>query len=351
MTHPRWTTRLRRLAALTLAWTLAGLASAQAGTGLTRLPATGADGPVTVLYPSDAPESPQRTGWRHTPLAADGAPAAGNGRLLVISHGSGGNPWVHLDLARRLVAAGFVVAFPEHQQDHSADPANPGPDSWTRRPGEVRRAIDAVLADGRWPGLDARRIGVYGVSAGGHTALSLAGGRWSPARFAQHCGRHLDEDFAACVGLYTALHGNALDGPKRWVAQRVIQWRFADDARLREDGDPRIAAAVAVVPTAADFDPASLARPAVPLGLVNALQDRWLAPRFHGLAVLQGCSRCEDLGTLADGGHGAGLSPLPPGLDGLLGTLLNDPPGFDRARVLPALDARVVAFFQRHLGL
>ena len=28
---------------------------------------------------------------------------AGNGRLVVITHGSGGNPWVHTDLARELL--------------------------------------------------------------------------------------------------------------------------------------------------------------------------------------------------------------------------------------------------------
>ncbi|MDO8903054.1 dienelactone hydrolase [Hydrogenophaga sp.] len=324
-----------------------GLSQAVAGTGFTRL-ATDAS-PVTVLYPSDAPEQPIRTGWMHTPLAQDGPPAQGNGRLVVISHGSGGGPWVHLDLARRLVAAGFVVAFPQHHRDHSGDSSDPGPNSWSLRPDEVRQAIDAVLADGRWGGLDARRVGLYGGSAGGHTALSLAGGRWSPARFERHCNEHLDEDFAACSGLYVSLKGNGLDGLKRWGVRRVIQWRFASDERLREDHDPRIGAIVAAVPFAADFDPDSLQQPRVPLGLVNALQDRWLKPRFHGLRVAQACVPCEDLGTLPDAGHSAMLSPLPPLGNNPLGDLLSDPSGFDREHELPQVDARIVAFFQRHL--
>jgi hypothetical protein len=39
---------------------------------------------------------------------------------------------------------------------------------------------------------------------------------------------------------------------------------------------------------------------------------------------------------------------LPPGLTGLIGDLLNDPPGFDRA-ALPEVDRKIVAFFRKHL--
>lgn len=337
----------RTLAALALC---AGalLPPAWAGLGMTRLPAAGSDGPVTVFYPSTATEQPVWAGWQTAALATDGPPSAGNGRLVVLSHGSGGTPWVHLDLARRLAEAGFVVAMPQHQGDHAGDPSTPGPESWTRRPGEVQRAIDAVLADGRWSGLDATRVGLWGLSAGGHTALEMAGGRWSPARFAEHCRQHIADDFAACVGLYAELTGGPLDGLKRWLAPRVLDNRFGSDTAWRQQRDTRITAVVAVVPLAADFDPASLQQPAVPLGLVNAAQDRWLRPEWHGLRVLQGCGPCEDLATLGDGGHGAMLSPPPP-VGGLAGRLLADPPGFDRAATVPAVEQRTVAFFQRHL--
>ena len=49
------------------------------------------------------------------------------------------------------------------------------------------------------------------------------------------------------------------------------------------------------------------------------------------------------------GGHGALLSPAPQGLTGLLGDLLNDPPGFDRATEVPEVNRRITAFFARHL--
>jgi hypothetical protein len=122
--------------------------AARASVGMRQLAATGEDGPVTVFYPATVPERALKRGPFTLSLAENAPPVRGNGRLVVISHGSGGGAWVHSDLARALVAAGFVVAAPEHQADNSRDPSQPGPASWKRRPGEVSRAIDAVGRDG-----------------------------------------------------------------------------------------------------------------------------------------------------------------------------------------------------------
>ena len=122
----------------------------------------------------------------------------------------------------------------------------------------------------------------------------------------------------------------------------MIRFRFSD-ATWQTYADPRVAAIVAAVPYAADFDMNSLAAPRVPLGLVTARLDAWLVPRFHGDAVLKACAACETVADIRDGGHGALLSPLPPGLTGLVGELLNDPPGFNRA-ALPEVDRKIAAF-------
>lgn len=324
---------------------------ARAGVGVMQLPAHGEDGPVTVFYPTDAAEQPVRRGPFTLSLAEGAAPARGNGRLVVVSHGSGGSAWPHSDLARALVAAGFTVAVPLHHGDNARDPSRPGPESWKRRPGEVSRAIDAV---GREPALSGvltlDRVGMYGMSAGGHTALSLAGGRWSPALFRRHCEANIGEDFPACVGLLTRLKDDGFDGVRRTVAVTAIRLMFRDDVWQTHE-DPRIRAVVAAVPFAADFDAGSLATPRVPLGLVTAARDKWLAPRFHSDAILAACRpRCTLVGELPDGGHGALLSPAPPAdvLPPIAADLLGDPPGFDRAQ-LPALDQRIAAFFRAHL--
>ncbi len=334
-------------------WTL-GLALAfcfslaSAGTGLTTIPGLEGDGPVTVFYPSSAASQPLKRGPFAMQLVETGPPVRGNGRLVILSHGSGGNPWVHSNLAIALVEAGFVAAMPEHRGDNYKDRDKPGPESWQRRPLEVSRAIDAVARDARFAPLFATdRVGVYGMSAGGHTALLFAGGRWSPMTFRQHCERHINDDFPACAGLATELKGDWWDAVKKRSVLWVLWWRFNDPA-WQTHSDPRVKAIVAAVPYAADFDMDSLAAPRVPLGIVNAGRDIWLQPRLHAEAVLKACKSCTLVADLPTAGHGALLSPLPPGLTGTVGALLNDPPGFDR-NLLPDVDRKIVEFFRKHL--
>ncbi|HSV48257.1 MAG TPA: dienelactone hydrolase, partial [Ramlibacter sp.] len=212
-------------------------------------------------------------------------------------------------------------------------------------------AIDAVAGDSRFaPLLALDKVGMYGMSAGGHTALSLAGGRWSPAQFRRHCEAHIADDFNTCVGLATRLRDNLLDGAKKSIAVAIIRQRFGDETWQTHD-DPRIRAVVAGVPAAADFDPASLATPRVALGLVTAGHDKWLVPRFHSDVVLKACApRCALIAHLPTAGHGALLSPPPPWdrLGEIALDLLGDPPGFDRA-LLPEVDRKIVTFLRRHL--
>ena len=337
---------LLRRAALALLAIAAG--AARADVGLLELPAPAGQGPLTVFYPTAQRATAIERGPFRLELAESAPPVRGNGRLVVLSHGSGGNAWVHADLARQLVAAGFVVAAPLHEGDNFRDHSAVGPESWKRRPLEVSRAIDAIAADPRFaPLLSLERVGMYGMSAGGHTALTLAGGRWSPSGLLRHCEAHLDDDFPTCVGLALQLKDDGFDGLRKAVARTAIRWRL-DDPRWYTHTDPRIAAIVADVPFAVDFDPASLARPPVPLGLVRSGRDTWLAPTYHVDAILKACQGCTMVADLPTAGHGSLLSPQPVKLSAAAAALLRDPPGFDRALVAPA-HARIVAFFTARL--
>lgn len=330
---------------VTLAMAAAG--AARAGMGMTEIAASGEDGPITLFYPSEAAEQRVPMGPFAIDVAREAVPVRGNGRLVMVSHGTGASSWVYADQARALVRAGFVVAVPLHRADNYLDRSD-APGALERRPQELSRAIDAVGRDPRFaPLLSLDKVGVFGMSAGGHTALTMAGGRWSYANFRRHCDTNLAQDFQFCVGVITKLTGGALDGFKQWVARTIIGLRFRDET-VREHLDPRVAAVVAAVPAAAIHDIDSLAAPRVPLALVTARQDRWLIPRFHADRVLKACGRCEHLADLPQGGHGAYLSPLPPVFDGLLGEMLNDPPGFDRAE-LPAVHEKVADFYRRWL--
>lgn len=330
-------------------------AAASAATGMAFLPSQAGE-PVTVLYPTQAVPAPLQRGPFTLQVAVDAAPAGGNGRLVVLSHGSGGSVWPHFDLGQALVAAGFTVAMPLHAGDNFKDSSDAGPVSWERRPQEVSQAIDTVAGQARPGGrlaplqLDLQRVGAYGMSAGGITVLALAGARWSPARFAQHCKVHMAEDFPACVGLAAELSGGASDGVKIAVARRVIGARFGSDSAWRSWQEPRIAAVVASVPVAAPIDMDSLAVPRVPLGLVRAGQDAWLAPRWHSDAVLAACgAHCTLVADMAQAGHGSILSPMVTELSGREARLLRDPPGFDRG-TLAQVHAAITAFFVKNLG-
>ncbi len=320
---------------------------ARAGIGSTVLPPRGEDGPVTVFYPAAEAEQVRQVGLHRLQFAWDGTPVRGNGRLVVISHGSGGGSTPHSDLAKQLATAGFVVALPEHRGDNWRDMRDVGPASWKRRPAEVSRAIDTIAATPRLAALlSLDRVGVHGMSAGGHTALTLAGGRWSPHVLRRHCETHLDTDFHACVGTLLELRGGALDGLKKAVVRAALPFAMGD-TRWYAHQDPRIAAIVAQVPLAADFDLDSLKQPRVPLGIVQAGRDAWLAPHLHSGAVLRACTGCTLVADLPGAGHASFLSPQPV-VDGTAGRLLADPPGFDRALV-PQVHARIVAFFRQHL--
>lgn len=344
---------LRLLASTWLALALGVLANGtQAGTGLAEWPGTDTRGPITVFYPTAEADRSISRGPFTLALAPDAAPRRGNGRLIVMSHGSGGSPWTYADLATTLVTAGYVVAMPEHAGDNWHDHSKIGPESWVLRPREVSATIDAVAADSRFgPLVDARQVGVWGMSAGGHTTLTLAGGRWSRARQLAHCEQHLQTDWAACTGGGFELSGGAFDGAKLAIAARVIRAKLSGDNTEHQHTDARIRAIVSGVPWAADFDLATLARPVAALGLIQAQGDIWLLPRFHSAPVIQACApRCEVLADLPIGGHGALVSPLPPTeAMGALARLLTDPPGYDRRATQPGLFAAIRAFFDRHL--
>jgi predicted dienelactone hydrolase len=336
---------------IALVWALLTATTlAQAAVGLTVLPRTDQRGPVTVFYPSSSPAVATTRGPFTINVAVDGSANFGNRRLVVFSHGSGGSPWPHADFAASLVDAGFIVAMPEHAGDNYKDHSKVGPETWKLRPHEVSQAIDAMQADARFAALvDFNQVGVFGTSAGGLTALTLAGARWSPANFKRHCLAHMKEDFPACVGLITRLKGDWLDPVKLKVAGWAHRMRFQDET-WQQHTDTRIKAVIASVPMAAPIDMASIAQPRISVALVQSEFDPWLAPRFHGNQVQSACTSCVDIPNLPKSGHGTLMSPWPQELAQSLTPLLQDPPGFDRTQ-LPVVYQRMAAFFKDKLSI
>lgn len=356
---------MRRILLLAAALS-AGAASAQIG--LAQFDAGGL--PVTLTYPTAAAASPQNFGPVTLTVAPGAALAPGaRRRLIVMSHGTGGSASVDHDLAATLAHAGFVVAQPLHAGDNFADTSKAGPESWQRRPGEVSRVIDALAAHPQWSTqLRLDRVGVHGMSAGGVTALALAGAQWRLLNLLRHCNQHLEADIAFCFN-------GALD-PARQAERRASFERargvpeafLPETVTARHGGrtppagagtdfdprpDPRIVSVTLAVPVAAVFDAASLARIRVPVGLLRAGADGVLAPAFHADHIRRHCTRCELLADLGDAGHFDVLSPWPEAIAQQTARSFlrgGEPtPGFDPQRLADA-HAALRDFHRRQLG-
>ena len=365
-TSQRAARRLRRGArwlGIGLAATLVH-AAALAQVGMARFQA--GEMPVTLVYPTAEAAREVTLGPFVLKVAPDAAPSSGTRRLVVLSHGTGGSALSDHEMAAALARAGFVVAQPQHPGDNFQDASKAGPEAWRTRPGDVTRVIDALAADPRWQAvLKLDRVGVHGMSAGGVTALSLAGAQWRMLDLVQHCQAQGEADAGFCYnGLATAeqqakrraSYESARGVPAAFLPAEMTALRggrspgpAGDDVRP----DPRVAVVTLAVPVAAPFTTDSLKRIAVPVGVVSARQDRMLLPAFHSARVLREVPRATLLADLPGAGHMDLLSPWPVAIAqaeaGRHPRGSVPEPGFDPAERARAF-AAVAAFHQRHLA-
>jgi hypothetical protein len=90
---------------------------------------------------------------------------------------------------------------------------------------------------------------------------------WSPSRFRDHCLQpHRSRTSPPASASPPLRRGDGLDAIKAWAARLVIRAQVFRRRRRKRHTDPRVGAAVAMVPFAADFDPESLRRPRRPAG-------------------------------------------------------------------------------------
>jgi predicted dienelactone hydrolase len=320
----------------------------------------GAGGEITLVYPSEQVASRQRLGAFEIDVVFGGPPAKLNGHLIVLSHGSGGSSLSDHTLARTLALAGFVVAQPEHQGDNWKDSRDTGPISWQKRPLEVSQAIDAVAADPMFASfLKLDKTGVHGMSAGGVSAITLAGGQWSFSQMLKHCrenfqaarnfclfGARSEKEAQERMALFTAATTSGVQeasnasNPIPGTAPKLLAYK-----------DARVIAVSAMVPVAAIFDTASLKDLSIPLAITSATADELLPPSFHSDYVLKHCNSCIALNRLEGAAHFDTLSPWP---DSIAKPIAQTMPGgalgknFDSAQRQLAFD-RITQFFVQNL--
>jgi predicted dienelactone hydrolase len=143
----------------------------------------------------------------HGTTAGQGAPQLGGAHpVILVSHGAGGNAGQFGWIASALAAKGYVVVLPNHPGSTTGNATAPEALRIWERPQDISAVLDALQADqARYPYMDLSRIGVLGFSAGGYTALALAGARVDAARLTSFCdqgGRGMSDcDFFARNGI------------------------------------------------------------------------------------------------------------------------------------------------------
>lgn len=318
-------------ALLTACATTSALAAA-AGYQRVQVP-DGDDKPIetSVWYPTEAVAASSKFGPFDMTVAMN-APVAGRGLpLVVISHGNGGSALSHHDTAVALAQAGFVVAAVAHTGDNHADQSREV--SMMDRPRHLSRTIDYLLT--QWPSreqLDASRVGVFGFSSGGFTAMAISGGEPDLARVGPHCRDHASH--YAC----------------KVLARRAAQAQTLP-AGPQSARDPRVKAAVVAAPALGfTFTRESLAAVSIPVQLWRAEADEVLPHPFYAEAVRAGLPKTVDYREVPDAGHFDFLAPCSMRFSLMAAPLCTSHEGFDRVAFHQRFNAAVVEFFSRTLA-
>jgi len=298
--------------------------------------ATGSDGQtflVGVWYPTQArPRPTTLLGPLLMDVAPDGPLAGRDLPLVVISHGNGGGPGSHADLALALADAGYVVAAPMHTGDNYADQSAAGSVSlYSGRNRELHATIDYMLGD--WQGhdrIDPERVGAFGMSAGGFTVLTAVGAQPDLGLVARHCAE--SPEFICEVLRHARSPLLQADAPNAGDA-------FLPDARIK-------AAVVAAPGLGFSFGPHGLANVRVPIQLWSAEQDDSVPYATNARLVREALGPRVEFHSVPGAGHASFLAPCgvlkPPGI-------CSDPGPFDRKAFHATMNASVVAFFDRNL--
>ncbi|MBP0617026.1 alpha/beta hydrolase family protein [Jiella mangrovi] len=216
---------------------------------------------VTVWYPAQAGGKPITLGaspfFEGTDASRDAPISAGSFPIVLLSHGIGlagyaeALSWIATPLAK----AGFVVAAPSH-------PGSGGPERsaaeaiklW-KRPQDLSNTLNAIGRNAVFkPHLQLNEVGVLGLSAGGSTALEIAGARIDPTRLAGYCDTE-------------RLNASLC----QWLRQSGVDLHALDrQAAGRESEDKRVRFAMAIDPAPVDvLDLRSFRGISIPVTVVN----------------------------------------------------------------------------------
>lgn len=294
--------------------------------------------PVLLFYPSEQAEMSIDIGPYNIQVAPDADISPGKFPLVLISHGSGGGPLGHRSIALHLARQGYVVAAVMHPQNNFRDNSAEGTDlNWQQRPEHLRVVMDHLYGNSAISSsLIPDTAAVIGHSAGGYTALAVAGGEADLNTLTQLCAQHPEDNAVFCQK-----KPGDISAPV-----------FKERAVIPGVPDKRIKALILMAPVGAVFqNEGALNKLNVPALLMPSEHDELLPESFHAGVIKDNWPQGESIRyeQVSGAGHYAFISPLPDMLRAEISDVAYDPDGFDRTLFHQNLPVRCDSFLKEYL--
>ena len=282
-----------------------------------------------AFYPSSDPQGVTSLGSYTVQATEEAKIAASHFPMLMLSHGNTGTPLALHDLATSLARKGFVVVAVLHPGDNYKDHSRLGTlSNLYGRPMQISAAITATLADPRLSAyVRGDQVGVIGYSAGGETALILAGAQPDLERLRSYCQERPD-DRDACT-----TQGELI----------------ADRDDLVPIADPRVGALLLMAPLSLMFGRQTLADVHVPVLLYSGDKDQLVDPDKNADALARKLPVEPEFKVLAGAGHFVFMAPCNDEQKALMPDLRTDAQGVDREDIHRNLMNEAGVFFNKTL--
>lgn len=291
--------------------------------------------PLAIWFPTQQSSKLEKFGPFTLKVSLGAKIAAGKFPLVIISHGSGGSPFVHRDMAKYLAEHGYIVAALQHPRNNYLNNVDEATTTnWRNRPKHVSAALDKVLRT-KWltEHINSSKIGIIGHSAGGFTALALLGGIPDTKHSRLHCQnkRHLDQGFCDFGKEKEELH---------------------QDFKIQGLADKRFRSAVLLAPVGVLFSGTdNLNKVNAPLLIYRAEYDRQLNYPFHAELISRALPRQDKLvyRVLKNANHFSFISPFPESIADEIGLPARDEPGFNRQESHHKMNIDILNFLNQTL--
>lgn len=290
--------------------------------------------PLALVYPTKIPSKKVKFGPFKMNLSIGSKIANGKFPLVIISHGSGGTNLGYRDIAFFLVQHGYIVAMPLHPKNNFKNNEYEGKTiNWENRPKHIISSINTLLSNKNISkSIDKEKIAIIGHSAGGYTALAVAGGVANTKHIIDLCKEKatLNEPFCSLV-------------KENKIKSKKIDKPF----------DKRIKAIVLLAPVGVLFKSKnSLEKVNIPTLILKAQKDDELTEPYNSDTITKNfknknlLTSCE----IPNAGHYSFITPFPKSIEKEVGIVAKDPKGFNRKKFQKTLSLGILDFLNQSLN-